>query len=401
MNRLKHLAVLTALASVGLTACDDNDVVVPGGDDAPFEVVIQPESGTAAASYSLMTPTETSPAIVSLSDVESIFLPIGAVEALEVGGGWVEAGSVNATIDLLNLPDDGITLVDTFLPQGSYTALRFWLTDGATITLSDDIRVGRTTFEAGTHALEIPSADQNGVRLAAEFEVDENGQILTVLVDGDATVRHVVATGAGVLKIAPELRVQNQNGDDVGGIDDGDDDGDDEDDLEREGYVASVDGDTFTFEDGTVVRVTDDTELSGDFLTLADVASALAAGEAVEAEVEGSLDTDGTTIVASEVEFDVEGEVDDEYEIEGLIENADRDGMTFVVLHDGVAVTVVIDEDTELEFDDGLTRWGDVVDALDAGSSVEAEAEGEWLDTDRFLAWEVEFELEDEDDDDD
>lgn len=314
MRGINRLAVLTVASSVALTACEDSGVIPE--QEPQFAIVLQPEVATESASrvsLALSAPGEPSAAQIGLDMVESIRLPIGAVEALGSGnGGWIHAGAVEASVDLMALPEDGITLVDGSLPEGSYTALRFMLTDDATITLIEDVEVGRTLYEAGTHPLRIPSSEQNGVRLRSHFDVDDDGQVLTVLFDGDATVRAVTATGAGMLIIAPELRVEDEDGDDVGEIDDDERDGEDE--VEAEGFVASVTDDGFTFEDGTVVVIHDETEIAGDLLSLAAVADALAGGETVRAEVEGDLDDDGTTIIASEVEFelDEDGEDDDE-----------------------------------------------------------------------------------------
>lgn len=325
MSRLKQLAVLTA-AAMAFSACDDAGVAAPG-DEASFTIVMAPESsatGTSSLALSLMGPEGPSSAVVPLSKVESILLPIGGVEALRSGGegsGWIEAGSVNETVDLLSLPADGITLTDSSLPQGQYRTLRFWLTDEATIVINEDVRVGRHTFEAGEHPLVIPSAENAGVRLFTHFDVDENGQVLTVLVDGEATVRRLIATGSGTLRIAPALRVENRNGDDVGNSDD-DDDADDADDDA------------------------------------------------------------------------------DDIEVEGLITSVDGDAATFTLDHDGNAVTIVIGADTELDFGDGLESWADVVDAFTAGTSLKAEAEGQWDETNQLVASEVEFEIVDSDEDD-
>lgn len=303
------MAVLAVATAVALTACDENGDTLRPETDGRFAIVMQPEAASGAA---LRAPGEPSAARIPLDAVESITLPIGDVEALGSGdGGWIHAGSVDASVDLMALPEDGITLVDGSLPQGTYTALRFMLADDATITLSRDITVGRTEYEAGTHALVIPSSEQNGVRLRSQFDVDDDGQVLTVLFDGDATVRRVTATGAGMLKIAPELRVEDEDGEDVGGIDDDEDDGEDDDEVEVDGFVASVSDDGFTFEDGTGVVINAETDIEGDLLSLQAVADALADGETVRAEVEGELDDDGTTIIASEVEFEVDDEDDD------------------------------------------------------------------------------------------
>ncbi len=400
--RIASLVLLAALP-LAVGACEDS-VAGVSGDEAEFAVVFAPESGTAALSGDLalsVGPEGPSPARISLSSVESIVLPIGAVEARtadSTNAQWIEAGAIDADIDLLDLPDDGIELVDGALPQGQYDALRFWLTAEASITLAETVQVGRTTFEAGTYPLEIPSADNAGVRLRADFQVTEEGQVLTVLVDGDATIRGVMATGAGVLKIAPVLNVQNRDGQHVGGMDGGERHG--EHGIEAEGFVTSVSDNGFVIDDSITVQVTDSTELAGDFLALDDVADALAAGDTVEAEVRGERDSETGAIVAHRVEFetdddDGDGEVDDsddgEVEVRGRITGIDGGAMTFTLMHQMETITVTIDGQTVLDFDDGYESWDDVVEAVEAGDEVRAEAEGEWTGTGQLLAWEVDF----------
>lgn len=390
MHKLNRMALLAVTALVALAACDDSgDPLTPDGDDRSFAIVMQPEASAGAA---LLAPSDPSAATLSLDVVESIVLPIGAVEALAAGdGGWIHAGSIDASVDLLALPAAGVTLLDSSLPQGEYTALRFLLTDVATVTLSEDVTVGRTLYEAGTHPLVIPSSEQNGVRLRAAFQVDEDGQLLTVLFDGDATLRQVTATGSGTLKIAPELRVQNEEGEDVGELDD--DETDEENEVEAEGFVASVTETGIVLEDGTVVTIQDDTEIRGDLLSLTAVAEALVNGETVVVEAEGSLAEDGTTIIASEVDFDVEEA--DEIEVEGIITAVDRSAGTFAIDADGQTITVVLTEATVIDNGGDFDTFEAMADAFDADRVIWAEAEGSWEADNRLAADEVEFETDD------
>lgn len=411
-----RLAALLVALPLAVGACEPGISGLPEGE-AAFSIVIAPEISTAAAS-GLMASTSgaTAGVRISMASVESIVLPIGAVEALSTDGGWHAAGVIDREVDLLDLPEGGLELLDSSVPEGDYLALRFWLTEGASITLAESVRAGRSTLEAGTYPLEIPSADVNGVRFHADFEVTAAGEVLTVLVDGDATIRNVMATGGGVLKMAPVLSVRNGQGQRVGGVDTGQrtgpygpgqgggpgPNGHGQYGPETEGRVASVEvgAGTFTLEDGTVVRVTESTYIAGDFLSLVDVAAAIGAEEVVEAEVHGPLDDDGVTIVAHRVEFEVEdddgdgesGDPDDgEAEIRGPITSADRDAVSFTVLHRGTTYTVETDDDTDFDFDTPYASWDDVVDAVEAGETVRVHAEGEWVEDLRLLAWEVEL----------
>lgn len=96
---------------------------------------------------------------------------------------------------------------------------------------------------------------------------------------------------------------------------------DDDDEFEIEGSIASVFPGNQTF---VVLGVTVD--YSGARFSHG-TASGLAPG--VRVEVEGRLAGDGTTLVASKVEFD--DDTDDEYEIEGVITSVSPGSQTFVV----------------------------------------------------------------------
>lgn len=318
MSRIKQMAVVAA-AVMTVSACDDASPLIPEGE-ASFAIVLQPENATAGAVFSMvrLSADDASSATISLDKVESINLPIGDVEALSTGagsGGWVEAGSVDAVVDLLNLPADGVALAEGSLPEGFYRALRFQLTDVPTIVLNEDITVGRTVYPAGEHELVIPGADGAGMRLTADFEVTDDGQTLTVLVDGPAMVRNIIATGSGALKIAPVLRVQNQDGDDVGDSDDEEN----EDEGEVEGLITAVEADDSTFtvvHDERTITVEFDSEteveLGEGLESWADVVNAFGAGTAISAEAEGIwVDTD--YLLASELELEVvEDDSDDD-----------------------------------------------------------------------------------------
>lgn len=308
------------LLPVAVAGCDDDDAdpVVP--DDPTFALALQESSAATAlatAERGITVPTGANGptgavaptgiaapnrAVIGLELVESITLPVGEVQAQQAGGGWVDVGSLGAVINLLNLPAEGVVVLESTLPEGSYTGLRLFLEDQPAITLSGDVTVGRTTFEEGTHPLVIPSSEQSGVKLNAAFEVDDDGQTLTILHDSEGSVSRVTATGNGVLKIAPVLTVRNDDGEVVGELDEPDV----EVEVEFEGRLDTLVDDVLTLDDGTVVVVGADTELDGDILTLEDVAAVLVAGETIHVDGEGIFDTDGTTILATAVRFDVE-----------------------------------------------------------------------------------------------
>lgn len=240
MTKVLHTAAVAFAATALLTACTDDDPTVPAGE-APFAIVLAGDASSGAATSlatsgeaagAALDPTDVAEGRIPLEDVASIVLPIGEVEAWREGDGadvedepgdgeWIVVGTIGDDVDLMALPVDGIEVLDSSLEQGEYGALRFWLTGQPTITLTRETTVGQATYEVGTHPLRIPSADNAGVRLHAAFVVDEDGELLTVLFDGQATVRGVTATGSGMLKIAPVLTVYDENGDPIGELDDG------------------------------------------------------------------------------------------------------------------------------------------------------------------------------------
>lgn len=297
---------VVALACAALTAaaCSDDDPTGIDDGEAPFRVTLSSDaSAQSFAQSSKLVVGDPLLATIGLDAVESIDVSIGLVEVRQAGGGWIEAGTADFDVDLLDLPEDGLELIDVSLETGQYTGIRFFLTETPTITLSEEIEVGRTLFEAGTHELRIPSSDQSGLKLNADFEVDEDGQVIDVEFDSDASVERVTATGSGVLMISPVLHVTDEDGDDVGEFDD-DDDVDAE--VEFEGLVESVEANGFTMTDGTLVIVNAETEIGGDILSLAAVATALAGGETVTVEGEGNAGAAANTVVATKVEFEVD-----------------------------------------------------------------------------------------------
>lgn len=402
------LALLVAAVPLGLAACEQapTDPRLDPEAEASFSVSFAPEGAVASASAAStgsagLVPGGLSRAVIGTQDVQSLVLPIGEVEAQQAGGAWISAGTIGEPVDLFNLPESGIELLDSTLPEGQYVKLRFWLDGEPTITLARDVRVGRHVYTAGEpHPLTIPGAAQAGVRLVADFTIDADGEALMVLVDGAAMLRKVVATGSGMLKIAPVLSVRNEAGAEIG-EDEDETKEEKEAEVEVEGAVSSADAaaGTFTLDDGTTVRIVGETEIEGDFLSLADVADALLDGAVVEAEVEGELEADGTTVRAAKVEFETEDdEGEEEVEAEGTVTAVDASERTLTLDDDGTVVVVRLSDDTELELGKGLADWAAVVAAFEAGTPLRAEAEGELNEAQELVAWEVEIEIVEDDD---
>jgi hypothetical protein len=125
----------------------------------------------------------------------------------------------------------------TPIPEGTYHKIRLFVSD-AKVAFENPVTVGRSTFEAFdhelvegddptdpalwyTHDVEIPSAQNTGIKADIDIEVT-GGDVteIALLFDADATYRNVIATGNGRVKMPPVLKVrpmnheqnQNQNG---------------------------------------------------------------------------------------------------------------------------------------------------------------------------------------------
>jgi hypothetical protein len=154
---------------------------------------------------------------LSLSAVDSINLRITAIEALRVDEGGEETrvtlslrDNALSMINLLKLPSsdaDAWLLARGDIPAGTYTGLRLRFdVASATITLNEAVTVGQQVWEAGTYPLEVPSGENNGIRIPfATITIGEDATADVVLkFDGNTTV-HTVATGSGTLKMSPVL----------------------------------------------------------------------------------------------------------------------------------------------------------------------------------------------------
>jgi len=270
-----------------------------------------------------------------------------------------------------------------------------------------DVEASTVTLRGGTTVV-----------LDGDTEIEDDGDFLTLeevaaaLEDG-VDVR---AEGEGTLSIQPgsgppsiladEIKFEARSRDD----DDEDDDEDDDDGDEGEfdGTVTEADpaASTLTLEDGTVVRLDENTEIDddGDLFSVDEVAAALEAGTEVKAEGEGTLESgDPPTILASEIKIEAEGDADDdeddeedegEAEFEGRVVSIDLDAST-VTLTGGIVVR--LDGETTIDEDGDLTSLQAVADALAAGTTVEAEGEGtlESVAPPTILASEVKFETDD------
>ncbi len=245
-----------------------------------------------------------------------------------------------------------------------------------------------------------PQAPGDPTFSALDVELDADADVgeLEVLIDS----RHLtVGTGgAGVVTVfgvdivvdpalGTETRERSDDGDDA---------------LEVEGLVSSVaagsgrvdlvDGRTFFIVSETRIE-TDDGGLS----SLGQVSDALAAGHWVETDAEVVAMDDGS-LVAIEVEFEIEDDADDDdlpggLEVESLVVSADVDAGTFSLAN---GWTLAIESTTRIEDDGDLRSLGEVANAVADGVSVEAEMLVVGNGAGGYRLVEVEFEVGDGDD---
>ena len=247
----------------------------------------------------------------------------------------------------------------------------------------------------------------DGEFVAAELRVHdgESDTRIDINVDGsNLTLNLDPADGEpdgwiNVLGLSIELRVSD------GVTDLGEQDADISDIVEFEGFVHSVDLETgsFSFEDGTMVFITDETEIAGGdgagvLTSLAAVKEALEAGHDVVAYGAASVEsTDPLMLVGLEIHFVIPGgdQGDDIVEFEGHVTSVSLDLGTFT-LTNGTVVRLGEETDLILEGEGvSLESLGAVKEALLAGGDVIAYGNGviEGDDPLTILALEMRFVL--------
>jgi hypothetical protein len=150
------------------------------------------------------------------------------------------------------------------------------------------------------------------VRITSETDIDGDGDflslsdVLNAIEDGARVRIEFEGTVEDGVITATEIRFESDDDDgddDDGDDDDGDDNGDDD---EVHGIVAIVDlgARTVTLADGRLLHLSSDDliEVDGDFLTLAAVSAALAAG--VEVRLEADLDLSAGAFEVTSVKFE-------------------------------------------------------------------------------------------------
>ena len=219
VRRFTYLVLAGALFSA--TACDSTGP----NDDARMNVRLSADNSMQLSAVLLGDDAGAAP--LSLSAVDSINLRITAIEALRTDGDSTEQrvtlslrDSALTMINLLDLPSTDSSawlLARGDIPAGTYNGIRLRFDVAtATITLNDTVSVGQQTWLPGTYPLEVPSAQNNGIKVPmASIVIGADSTANVVLkFDGNTTV-HTVATGSGVLKMSPVLRsnvrIENQD----------------------------------------------------------------------------------------------------------------------------------------------------------------------------------------------
>lgn len=111
--------------------------------------------------------------------------------------GWVTIMDETIQVDLLELTNGNtISLGSQELEAGRYSQIRFILGDNNTITVDGE-----------TYDLQTPSAQQSGLKLNIDADVEEN-MTYSLLVDFDAA-RSIVQQGNGGYLLKPVLRAVN------------------------------------------------------------------------------------------------------------------------------------------------------------------------------------------------
>jgi len=177
-------------------------------------------------------------------------------------------------------------------------------------------------------------------------------------------------------------------------------------DEEFEGQIISADPEknTFTLVNGVTVEINPETniEADGDFFSLEAVRNALQSESEDFVRAEGEGFVQGGIFKASNVEFELDDDVDDEnndIDFVSVVQNIDLQNQRFT-LSDGRVIQV--NEQTVIEDDGDFLSLQEVSDALQQGIPVVADGDARYVEGEEvnYIAEEVEFEIQDSEDDD-
>lgn len=184
---MKHLSLLftiTIALVLGFTACDSTR---SDGGTGTMEVTMT----DAPANYDSVNVTINSVRVHQDTDAET-----DSTESDEEAeeDGWVTITDDPMKVNLLELTNGNqVSLGSEELEAGTYSQIRFVLGEDNTVTIDGE-----------THQLQTPSAQQSGLKLNVNAEVQENSTY-TLLIDFDAA-RSIVQQGNGGYLLKPVLR---------------------------------------------------------------------------------------------------------------------------------------------------------------------------------------------------
>ena len=247
---------IAAFLALPLAACDQAPTALSSSDSGTASIQLAPSADVATASLlGLFRLDGARMGNVSLDQVSSIDVTLDSVQALkleEEGAQWtsipVEGDEEERSLDLRNLPEDGVEVARGELAAGDYCNVRFFVSD-PTITFSEAVTLGggpaAMTFAAEEpHPLFIPSEQNTGVKVpTASFTVDEEQENITIGFDAGESVQTVNVTGRGLL-MTPVLTPEEGTDDlpECEGVEDEDDNGDDADNGDDTDNGDSGDG---------------------------------------------------------------------------------------------------------------------------------------------------------------
>ncbi|PEN13521.1 hypothetical protein CRI94_09405 [Longibacter salinarum] len=307
------LGLVLVLGLVTFTACDSSDSGAVQGKmnlrltDAPLDSVA--EVNVTIESINLVREDADDDDLEGDSESDEVEAGDDAIVP-------VFAPDQPVTVNLLDLTDSTATLVtDAAIPAGDYSQMRLVLTNNNTLVFND----------GSTENLKTPSAQQSGYKIQIpEFEIDEEGDIVDLTLDFDAS-QSVVELGNGGYILKPVVKAEAIEFTDA--------------DLElaeieATGRIDNVDtsGPTLTVE-GIPFTTTDSTDFDG-------VSAIDGLSSYNYASVEAVKEDDGTYRAA-----EVEALSSDEFtfSLEGYVEGATDTSVSLL------GQSIAIDGDTEFE----------------------------------------------------
>lgn len=184
MKNISLLLTITIALALGFTACDSTG---SDGGAGTMEIMMT----DAPANYDSVNVTINKVRVNKDEDAETDSTESDG-EAEEEG--WVTIMDQQMKINLLELTNGNrITLGSEQLEAGTYSQIRLILGDDNTVTV-----------DGQTHPLQTPSAQQSGLKLNVDAEV-EDGATYTLLIDFDVA-RSIVEKGNGGYLLKPVLR---------------------------------------------------------------------------------------------------------------------------------------------------------------------------------------------------